>query len=218
MTFTTGERSHGRVVEVVAYLCGHGHGRRYTIVMPADGKGAKGGDVMSRTHAAASAITLRHALLAGHGLQPRRSTATTTATRPAGSPPASSAPSRSKRIKSLAAAVEADVRRFCAFLGVASIEADHRAVRARCRGARAKGSKPSPQAAHRPQVAQELGAGRRAEARTMTEALKQRSAEWYAARCGSLGASDIADALARTRTGWSTSRAHVMNRHASSSA
>jgi putative phage-type endonuclease len=43
-------------------------------------------------------------------------------------------------------------------------------------------------------------------------ALTQRSAEWYAARCGSLGASDIADALARTRTGWSTSRAHVMNR------
>ena len=46
----------------------------------------------------------------------------------------------------------------------------------------------------------------------MTEALKQRSPEWYAARCGSLGASDIADALARTRTGWSVSRANVMSR------
>jgi putative phage-type endonuclease len=46
----------------------------------------------------------------------------------------------------------------------------------------------------------------------MSTTLTQRSAEWYAARCGSLGASDIADALARTKTGWSTSRAHVMNR------
>jgi putative phage-type endonuclease len=46
----------------------------------------------------------------------------------------------------------------------------------------------------------------------MTEVLKQRSAEWYAARCGSLGASDIAEALARTKTGWSVSRSHVMNR------
>jgi putative phage-type endonuclease len=45
-----------------------------------------------------------------------------------------------------------------------------------------------------------------------TAGLKQRSAEWYAARCGSLGASDIADALARTRMGWSASRANVMNR------
>ena len=46
----------------------------------------------------------------------------------------------------------------------------------------------------------------------MSTTLTQRSAEWYAARCGSLGASDIADALARTRTGWSVSRGHVMNR------
>ena len=57
MTFNTGERSTDVVVEVSAYLCGHGHGRRYSILMPADGKGAKGGDVMSRTHAAASAIS-----------------------------------------------------------------------------------------------------------------------------------------------------------------
>jgi putative phage-type endonuclease len=46
----------------------------------------------------------------------------------------------------------------------------------------------------------------------MTTTPKQRSAEWYAARRGSLGASDIGDALARTKTGWSVSRGHVMNR------
>jgi hypothetical protein len=57
VTFDTGERSTDTAVEVVCYLTGHGHGRRYSILMPADGKGAKGGDVMSRTHAAASAIS-----------------------------------------------------------------------------------------------------------------------------------------------------------------
>jgi ERF superfamily len=57
VTFNTGERSTDAVVEVTCYLCGHGHGRRYSILMPADGKGARGGDVMSRTHAAASAIS-----------------------------------------------------------------------------------------------------------------------------------------------------------------
>jgi hypothetical protein len=57
VTFNTGERSTDTAVEVTCYLCGHGHGRRYSIIMPADGKGARGGDVMSRTHAAASAIS-----------------------------------------------------------------------------------------------------------------------------------------------------------------
>jgi ERF superfamily len=57
VTFNTGERSTDTAVEVACYLTGHGHGRRYSIVMPADGKGARGGDVMSRTHAAASAIS-----------------------------------------------------------------------------------------------------------------------------------------------------------------
>lgn len=39
--------------------------------------------------------------------------------------------------------------------------------------------------------------------------LIQGSAEWYAARAGSLGASQIADALATTRNGWGASRANV---------
>ena len=57
VTFTTGERSTDASIEVVAYLMGHGHSRRYTLLVPADGKGARGGDVMSRTHATASAIS-----------------------------------------------------------------------------------------------------------------------------------------------------------------
>jgi putative phage-type endonuclease len=39
--------------------------------------------------------------------------------------------------------------------------------------------------------------------------MEQRSAEWYAARLGKLTASRIADALARTKSGWGASRANV---------
>lgn len=44
----------------------------------------------------------------------------------------------------------------------------------------------------------------------MTEALIQRSEEWLAARCGSLGASAVHEAVARTKTGWGASRANRM--------
>jgi hypothetical protein len=57
LTFTAGERSTDVAVEIVAFLTGHGHGRRYTVTMPADGLGPKGSPVMSRTHAASSACT-----------------------------------------------------------------------------------------------------------------------------------------------------------------
>lgn len=39
--------------------------------------------------------------------------------------------------------------------------------------------------------------------------MEQGSAEWLAARAGSLGASQVADALARTKSGWGASRANV---------
>lgn len=48
-------------LEVVRVICrvSHqsGHGRTYQIDMPADGKGAKGGDVMTKTHATGSAVS-----------------------------------------------------------------------------------------------------------------------------------------------------------------
>lgn len=40
--------------------------------------------------------------------------------------------------------------------------------------------------------------------------LIQGTPEWKQARCGSLGASRIADAMARTKTGWGASRANLM--------
>jgi len=43
-----------------------------------------------------------------------------------------------------------------------------------------------------------------------TLSLLQGSPEWIAARLGSLGASRVADALAKTKTGWGASRANCM--------
>jgi len=44
----------------------------------------------------------------------------------------------------------------------------------------------------------------------MTDAaIIQRSPEWFAARCGSLGASQLADALAKTKSGWGASRLNL---------
>jgi putative phage-type endonuclease len=45
-----------------------------------------------------------------------------------------------------------------------------------------------------------------------TELLDQRSPEWLAARCGSLGASSVHEAIARTKTGWGASRANLLAR------
>ncbi len=44
----------------------------------------------------------------------------------------------------------------------------------------------------------------------MTTELIQGSEEWKRARCGSLGASRVSDALAKIKTGWGASRANVM--------
>lgn len=42
--------------------------------------------------------------------------------------------------------------------------------------------------------------------------MEQRSPEWYAARCGSLGASQLNEALATTKSGWGASRDNLKNR------
>lgn len=47
--------NHVRIIGTVIHQ--DGHERTYTVDMPCDGKGAKGGDVMTKTHAMASAIT-----------------------------------------------------------------------------------------------------------------------------------------------------------------
>lgn len=46
----------------------------------------------------------------------------------------------------------------------------------------------------------------------MTEELEQGTEAWRLARCGSLGASSVHEAIARTKTGWGASRANVLAR------
>lgn len=50
---------------VLAYVAREGYSRTYRIPMPADGKGAKGGEVMTRTHAVGSAFTYGKRYLLG---------------------------------------------------------------------------------------------------------------------------------------------------------
>lgn len=57
LTFDTEDIDKPDIVRIVCFVSCYGHKRRYHIDMPADGKGARGGDVMSRTHATKSAIT-----------------------------------------------------------------------------------------------------------------------------------------------------------------
>jgi len=42
--------------------------------------------------------------------------------------------------------------------------------------------------------------------------MEQRSPEWFAARCGSLGASQLNEAIATTKNGWGASRENIKNR------
>ena len=58
ISFDTEETPKPDTVVVLCYV-GHraGHSRVYRIAMPAEGKGARGGDVMSKTHATGSAVT-----------------------------------------------------------------------------------------------------------------------------------------------------------------
>lgn len=58
LSFDTGEGAPQDWVRVVCYVSHRdGHSRTYHADMPADGKGAKGGDVMTKTHAAGSAMS-----------------------------------------------------------------------------------------------------------------------------------------------------------------
>lgn len=58
LSFNTGEAPTAECVRVLCDVSHRGgHSRSYHIDMPADGKGAKGGDVMTKTHAVGSAAS-----------------------------------------------------------------------------------------------------------------------------------------------------------------
>jgi len=57
LSFDFGEGAPDNCVRVLCFVSCAGHTRTYHIDMPADGKGAKGGDVMTKTHATGSAVS-----------------------------------------------------------------------------------------------------------------------------------------------------------------
>ena len=57
LSFDTEESPRPESVRVVCNVSKGGHSRRYQIDMPADGKGARGSDVMTKTHATGSAVS-----------------------------------------------------------------------------------------------------------------------------------------------------------------
>lgn len=57
LSFDTGETAAETVLVLCHVAHRNGHSRTYRALMPADGKGAKGGDVMTKTHAAGSAMS-----------------------------------------------------------------------------------------------------------------------------------------------------------------
>jgi hypothetical protein len=57
LSFDTGKADEENYVRVLCTVALGRHERSYHIDMPADGKGAKGNDVMTKTHAVGSAVT-----------------------------------------------------------------------------------------------------------------------------------------------------------------
>lgn len=57
LSFDTDEGAPPECIRVVCYVSCAGHTRKYHVDMPADGKGAKGGDVMTKTHAVGSGMS-----------------------------------------------------------------------------------------------------------------------------------------------------------------
>jgi hypothetical protein len=98
----------------------NGHEKQYHIDMPADGKGAKGGDVMTRTHATGSAVSYGTRYLLkmifnisvgdddGNG---------------AGDTGELITQSQVEAIKLLIVEVGADIQRFLKFIGAESVDA-----------------------------------------------------------------------------------------------
>lgn len=65
LSFGTGDGAPDGCVRVVCTVAAHGHRETPHLDMPADGKGARGNDVMTRTHATGAAVTYGKRYLLG---------------------------------------------------------------------------------------------------------------------------------------------------------
>ena len=57
ISYSTEDTPKPDYVRVIAHVARSGYTRKYQVDMPADGKGAKGGDVMTKTHATGAAMS-----------------------------------------------------------------------------------------------------------------------------------------------------------------
>lgn len=124
VTFNTADgapEGHVRVVAKVAHRSGHRE--RPHIDMPADGKGAKGGDVMTKTHAIGSAVQYGRRYLLGmiFNLAVSKDDDGNAASRRAGDETTRINPAQLKRLQALLEETEADVEKFCALGGLEAL-------------------------------------------------------------------------------------------------
>lgn len=119
LSFDTGANAPPDMVEVLGYLAHtDGHTHTYRALMPADGKGAKGNDVMTKTHAAGAAMSygMRYILkmafniAVGEDDQDGNGTMETIG------------PGQAADIKALMEEVGADKAAFLAFYGIERVE------------------------------------------------------------------------------------------------
>jgi hypothetical protein len=115
------EPAEGEAITVVAHVSHrNGFTRTHRAIMPADGKGAKGGDVMTKTHAVGSAMT--------YGMRYLLKLAFNIATgedddddgNAAGREPITAA--QKEQIIGLIRETETDTAKFCAYMKVASVD------------------------------------------------------------------------------------------------
>lgn len=130
LTFDTETSKEPNCVRVVCDVM-HigGHTRRYGVDMPADGKGAKGGEVMTRTHATGAAISYgqRYLVLMIFNIAVDKDMDGNGAAPPSRAPSGFITDEQATTILDLIADVGADTRRFCGHFkidGVTKLRAD----------------------------------------------------------------------------------------------
>jgi hypothetical protein len=118
LSFGTEAGAPPEYIRVTCHVSNCGHTRKYQVDMPADGKGAKGGDVMTKTHAVGSAMSYgqRYLLKMIFNIAIGQDDDGNAA----GGEPISA--EQAEAIKLLIVEVGADIKRFLKFMGAERVE------------------------------------------------------------------------------------------------
>lgn len=122
LSFDTGDGAPEMHVRVICFVTCHGHKRPYHIDLPADGKGAKGGDAMTRTHATVAATTYGKSALVKLIFNIAISDTADDDGNAAGGGDSPISEEQVEKIQSLIVNVAADIQRFCKYMRVSRIE------------------------------------------------------------------------------------------------